>query len=144
MEPETFGIRVVDSWRISGALCDVDVVVEGRTFPCHRLILASESLFFRARFLRPLQETGEREVPLEVEQVTEDAFEQILRYIYHSEDFQLSSDNVGNLIVAADFLQVRLTELSCQHLKTFENNSIFELKNSVCVYCEMNVQLGRS
>ncbi len=105
MEPETFGIRAVDSWRRSGALCDVDVVIEGRRFACHRLMLASESLFFRARFLRPMQETSE--VSIGAEQVNEDAFEQILHYIYKSADFRLSSDNVANLMVAADFLQVR-------------------------------------
>ncbi len=111
---ETFGIGAIDSWRRSGVLCDVEVVVEGGRFACHRLTLASQSLFFRARFLRPMREmSGWEVVPIGAEQVSEDAFEQVLRYIYQSADFQLTSGNVANLMLAADYLQVPYRFLLC-------------------------------
>jgi len=44
-----------DLWQ-QGVMCDVILVVEGREFPAHRIVLASSSLYFEAMFTNDLKE----------------------------------------------------------------------------------------
>ena len=39
---------VLDSLRVSGALCDVTIVVAGQEFRAHKIILAASSPYFKA------------------------------------------------------------------------------------------------
>ncbi|EFJ48277.1 hypothetical protein VOLCADRAFT_91019 [Volvox carteri f. nagariensis] len=59
---------------------DVEVAVGGRSFLCHRLILAARCLYFRRLFAGGFADSGARQVVLQ--DADADAFELLLRYMY--------------------------------------------------------------
>ncbi|XP_051871412.1 kelch-like protein 40b [Pristis pectinata] len=82
---------------------DCVLKIKGKEFPCHRLVLAACSPYFRAMFLSNLEETKVREIILEdVEPETVGA---LLRYIYTSE-VQLNDSNVQDVFTAANMFQI--------------------------------------
>ncbi len=104
---EQFGAAALDEFRRSATLSDVQVVIGERTFSCHRVILASQSLYFRGMFTGEMRESREQQVRIDAEVLSPDTFERILNHVYGSEHFQLSAENVTEIFYAADFLQVR-------------------------------------
>jgi len=59
---------------------DVNLIVEGVTFPAHRIILAARSEYFRALLFGGMKESQENEVHLSC--VTVKAFKIVLKYVY--------------------------------------------------------------
>ena len=53
MEADSFREELVSMWR-EGRLCDVTIVVEGRSFPAHRLVLSAESPLY----MKPMLSTS--------------------------------------------------------------------------------------
>ncbi|XP_078392744.1 kelch-like protein 40b [Cetorhinus maximus] len=82
---------------------DCILKVKDKEFPCHRLVLAACSPYFRAMFLSDLEESKKREIALE--DVEPDMVEVLLRYIYTSE-VQLSDNNVQDIFTAANMFQI--------------------------------------
>ncbi|KAI1707766.1 BTB/POZ domain-containing protein [Ditylenchus destructor] len=64
----------------SNDLSDVTLIVEGKRFPVHKLVLAARSSYFRGMFYGGLRESVDNEVVLH--EVSADNFEIILRYVY--------------------------------------------------------------
>ncbi|XP_043546991.1 kelch-like protein 40b [Chiloscyllium plagiosum] len=91
----------------SGKLVDCVLKVKGRELPCHSLVLAACSPYFRARLLA---EAGpgpgpRRELVLDDEELEPELVEALLRYLYSSE-LSLSDANVKEVLSTASLLQI--------------------------------------
>ncbi|XP_078703744.1 kelch repeat and BTB domain-containing protein 2-like isoform X1 [Branchiostoma floridae x Branchiostoma belcheri] len=93
-----------------GELQDVVLEVEGRRFPCHRLVLSAASPYFRAMFTSDMAESRQNTVVLQG--LDADMFEEILSYIY-SGTLHVSLDRVQPLYQAADLLQLDYVRDTC-------------------------------
>ncbi|XP_060681167.1 kelch-like protein 40b [Hemiscyllium ocellatum] len=93
----------------SGKLVDCVLKVKGRELPCHSLVLAACSPYFRARLLAeagPGPGPGpRRELVLDDEELEPELVEALLRYLYSSE-LSLSDANVKEVLSAASLLQI--------------------------------------
>ncbi len=102
----------------SGTFCDVTIRVglAEERFRCHRNVLAAASPYFFAMFGGQMKESQADEVPVRIDgvspEVEADIFCYIIDYMYSREDFQLTSTNVCNLVLAANFFRV------CRHEQT--------------------------
>ncbi|XP_078579058.1 kelch repeat and BTB domain-containing protein 8-like [Branchiostoma floridae x Branchiostoma japonicum] len=84
--------------------------VEGRRFPCHRLVLSAASPYFRAMFTSDMAESRQKTVVLQG--LDAGMFEEILSYIY-SGTLNVSLDKVQPLYQAADLLQLDYVRDTC-------------------------------
>ncbi|KAM5293172.1 kelch-like protein 40 [Ctenodactylus gundi] len=84
-----------------GKFLDCVVRAGEREFPCHRLVLAACSPYFRARLLA--EPEGARE--LRLEEVAPDVVAQVLHYLYTSE-ISLDEASVQDLFAAAHRFQI--------------------------------------
>ena len=83
---------------------DVVVVVEEVEFPCHRVILAAASDFFKAALTTDMKEAKERRISLHG--ITKDVFSTLLSSIYGNKNV-LTDDNFFDVWAAADMLRMR-------------------------------------
>lgn len=104
--------RMYQQTLLQDGLCDllendkfVDCVlkVQDKTFPCHRLVLAASSPFFKAMFLSDLEESKKREIVLK--DVEPGVMGMILRYLYTS-DISLTEQNVQDIFMVANMYQI--------------------------------------
>ncbi|XP_068197197.1 kelch-like protein 40a [Antennarius striatus] len=104
--------RMYQQTLLQDGLCDllendkfVDCVlkVQDREFPCHRLVLAASSPFFKAMFLSDLEESRKREIVLK--DVEPDVLGMVLRYLYTS-DINLTEQNVQDIFMVANMYQI--------------------------------------
>ncbi|XP_023992586.1 kelch-like protein 40a isoform X1 [Salvelinus sp. IW2-2015] len=104
--------RMYQQTLLQDGLCDllenqkfVDCVlkIKDREFPCHRLVLAASSPFFKAMFLSNLEEGGKKEIVLK--DVEPGVMAMILRYIYTS-DINLTEQNVQDIFMVANMYQI--------------------------------------
>ncbi|XP_035660358.1 kelch-like protein 20 [Branchiostoma floridae] len=93
-----------------GALQDVVLEVEGRQFPCHRLVLSAASPYFRAMFTSDMAESRQKTVVLQC--LDASVLGEILSYIY-SGTIHVSMDKVQPLYQAADLLQLDYVRDKC-------------------------------
>ncbi|KAI8519766.1 Broad-Complex, Tramtrack and Bric a brac [Branchiostoma belcheri] len=103
-------LGVVGDLQKEGELQDVVLEVEGRRFPCHRLVLSAASPYFRAMFTSDMAESRQKTVVLQG--FDAGVFAEILSYIY-SGTLQLSLDRVQPLYQAADLLQLDYVRDTC-------------------------------
>ncbi|XP_035675415.1 kelch repeat and BTB domain-containing protein 2-like [Branchiostoma floridae] len=94
-----------------GVLQDVVIEVEGRRFPCHRLVLSVRCPYFRAMFSSDMAESRQKTVVLQ--DMDADVFEEILSYFY-SGTIYVSLDKVKSLYQAADLLQLDYVKIACK------------------------------
>ncbi|XP_066288879.1 kelch repeat and BTB domain-containing protein 2-like [Branchiostoma lanceolatum] len=94
----------------AGVLQDVVLEVEGRRFPCHRLVLSAASPYFRAMFTSDMAESRQKTVVLQG--LDEGMFGEILSYIY-SGTLHVSLVKVQPLYQAADLLQLDYVRDTC-------------------------------
>lgn len=92
---------------------DISVVIGGRTFPCHRAVLAAWSGYFNTMLGGGWAEASAREVTIDL---PVDGFDELLGFCYTSR-VNVHKGNVGALLRLSTFLQVReLEELCCGFL----------------------------
>ncbi|XP_070774698.1 kelch-like protein 40a isoform X2 [Enoplosus armatus] len=104
--------RMYQQTLLQDGLCDllendkfVDCVlkIQDKEFPCHRLVLAASSPFFKAMFLSDLEESKKREIVLK--DVEPGVMGMILRYLYTS-DINLTEQNVQDIFMIANMYQI--------------------------------------
>lgn len=104
--------RMYQQTLLQDGLCDllendkfVDCVlkIQDKEFPCHRLVLAASSPFFKAMFLSDLEESKKREIVLK--DVEPSVMGMILRYLYTS-DINLTEQNVQDIFMVANMYQI--------------------------------------
>ncbi|XP_034559274.1 kelch-like protein 40a [Notolabrus celidotus] len=104
--------RMYQQTLLQDGLCDllendkfVDCVlkIQEKEFPCHRLVLAASSPFFKAMFLSDLEESKKREIVLK--DVEPGVMGMILRYLYTS-DINLTEQNVQDIFMVANMYQI--------------------------------------
>ncbi|XP_034040031.1 kelch-like protein 40a [Thalassophryne amazonica] len=104
--------RMYQQTLLQDGLCDlldnekfVDCVlkIRDKEFPCHRLVLAASSPFFKAMFLSELEERKKCEIVLK--DVEPGIMGMILRYLYTS-DINLTEQNVQDVFMVANMYQI--------------------------------------
>lgn len=104
--------RMYQQTLLQDGLCDllenkkfVDCVlkIKDKEFPCHRLVLAASSPFFKAMFLSELEESKKQEIVLK--DVEPSVMGMILRYLYTS-DINLTEQNVQDIFMVANMYQI--------------------------------------
>ncbi|XP_035676155.1 kelch-like protein 6 [Branchiostoma floridae] len=88
--------------RSEGVLVDVTLCAEGEEIPCHRLVLATVSDYFRSMFSGGLIESQKSKI--EMGGVSAEALQLLVHYAYTSK-VNITPDNVQSLFQAADMLQ---------------------------------------
>ncbi|KAI8507877.1 Kelch repeat and BTB domain-containing protein 8 [Branchiostoma belcheri] len=96
-------LRELNSLRKEAELTDVVLEVEGKSFPCHRAVLASCSPYFRAMFTSSYAEA--RQDRITIQDVSEVAMATILDYAYTGR-LETEPDQVQAVMSAAGLLQV--------------------------------------
>ena len=91
---------------------DVTLGVKGKLFHAHKVLLAASSRFFDAMFSSGMKESTQNEVELEDGDLTKEAFEIILDFIYSS-ILPLTEDNVLDVLEAADHLEILSVVKKC-------------------------------
>ncbi|KAL2095366.1 hypothetical protein ACEWY4_010085 [Coilia grayii] len=97
--------------RLSGMLCDVAIVVDGREFRAHRTILACASKMFQILFQRQSQRYT-------LDFLSPKTFGQILDYAYTS-TLHARLEELDDLLYAAEILEMEFLEEQC--LKILES-----------------------
>lgn len=92
-------------------MVDVVLIAEGEKFPCHRLVLAAFSPYFKAMFTCGLLECTQREVILY--DITAESVSVILNYMY-SATLEINNANVQTVAMAAYFMQMEEVFSLCQ------------------------------
>ncbi|KAG8177186.1 hypothetical protein JTE90_015794 [Oedothorax gibbosus] len=96
--------------RQSKSFCDVSLCVEGEEFPCHRVVLAAFSPYFKAMLTSEMAESRQRSIVLNgVEAPT---LSLLLDYAYTSR-IPIHKRNVQALLSAANLLQVLAVRDAC-------------------------------
>ncbi|XP_078572318.1 kelch repeat and BTB domain-containing protein 2-like isoform X2 [Branchiostoma floridae x Branchiostoma japonicum] len=116
-----------------GVFQDVVLEVEGRRFPCHRLVLSAASPYFRAMFTSDMAESRQKTVVLQG--LDSGMFGEILSYIY-SGTLHVSLDKVQPLYQAADLLQLDYVRDTCSSYMAMnvERSTCVDLYNFADVF----------
>jgi len=102
--------------RRDGVLTDLTIVVEGRNFPVHRVVVAASSPYFRALLTNAMAESFVSSV--ELKQVSVEAFEEILNFMYTGEATISSLLHAVELLAAAEQFCMRdLSNITFQAVK---------------------------
>ncbi|XP_066269896.1 kelch-like protein 24 [Branchiostoma lanceolatum] len=98
-------------FRFEGHLVDVTLCAEGREIPCHRLVLSACTDYFKAMFSGAHSESKKDKI--EIGGVSGEALERLVDFAY-TFNIRISSDNVQPLFEAANMLQIKYVEESCE------------------------------
>ncbi|XP_054072275.1 kelch repeat and BTB domain-containing protein 12 isoform X2 [Rissa tridactyla] len=104
-------LEQVKRMKESTEIIDVVLVAEGEKFPCHKVVLAAFSPYFKAMFTCGLVECTQREVVLY--DISAESVSVILNYMY-SADLPLTNQNVQTVAIAAYFMQMEDVCSMCQ------------------------------
>ncbi|XP_078571946.1 kelch-like protein 20 isoform X2 [Branchiostoma floridae x Branchiostoma japonicum] len=126
-------LETVGDLQKDGVLQDVTLEVEGRRFPCHRLVLSATSPYFRAMFTSDMAESRQKTVVLQG--FDANIFGEILSYIY-SGTLHVSLDKVQPLYQAADLLQLDYVRDTCSSYMAMnvERSTCVDLYNFADVF----------
>lgn len=91
----------------NGTFSDVTLVVGQKDFPLHKTILSTRSPVFARMFASQFKESKENRVV--IEEVDEQAFKELLNYIYTGRVENLH-ENASELLIAAEKVGFRLIE----------------------------------
>ncbi|XP_075406387.1 kelch repeat and BTB domain-containing protein 12 [Tenrec ecaudatus] len=104
-------LNKIKNMRELAEMIDVVLIADEEKFPCHRLVLAAFSPYFKAMFTCGLLECTQREVILH--DITADSVSVILNYMYNA-DLEINNANVQNVAMAAYFMQMEDVFCVCQ------------------------------
>ena len=104
--------QTLNKMRENQSYTDVILRVKGKSFHSHKVVLAASSRYFDAMFSAGMKESSQTEVELKEDDLTEEAFELLLNFIYSS-FLQLTESNVLDILEAADHLQILSVVSKC-------------------------------
>ncbi|XP_002739771.1 kelch-like protein 24 [Saccoglossus kowalevskii] len=96
--------------RVESKFTDVTLCVDGTIFPCHKLVLASSSEYFKGMFSSGMRESKEEKIHLR--DVQSHAVELMLDYIYTGKAV-ITGSNLQALLEAANMFQVLTLRDGC-------------------------------
>ena len=102
---------VLDSLRVSGALCDVTLVVADQEFRAHKVILAASSPYFKAMFATSFDEKDHSKIM--IQDIIPNTFEMIMEFIYTGRRMKITVGNVQSLLETASMLNISLAMDMC-------------------------------
>lgn len=115
-------LKVLNTQRHSGILCDVNLTVDGQKFPAHKAVLAANSRFFLAMFTTEMLEKDKTSAS--VSAISASAMESLLDFMYTGQ-IQIHIENVFELLEASNYLFVeKVKKACCQFLQ-----SILDMEN---------------
>ncbi|XP_023328402.1 kelch repeat and BTB domain-containing protein 12 [Eurytemora carolleeae] len=88
----------------AGELTDVNILVEGVSYPAHRVILAAHSEYFHRMFTCGMSESRNQDVKLQG--MEPDVFQEVLGYIYCGRLVSTDIDILKGVYLAANMLQM--------------------------------------
>eukprot|EP00117_Sycon_ciliatum_P006045 scpid74631/ scgid9747/ Kelch-like protein 8 len=97
-------LRHLHEMYFTGSLCDVEIQVASRRVPCHRVVLAASSPYFRAMFTSKMQESTAPAV--ELHDVCDQCVKALIDFAYTGL-IQITRSNVEDLMYASSMLQVQ-------------------------------------
>ena len=103
-------LKELNTQRLSGVLCDVNLMVDGEEFPAHKGVLAANSSFFLTMFTTDMLEKDNTSVSLRI--ISAGAMESLLEFMYTGQ-IQIHVDNVFELLEASSFLFVEKVKKAC-------------------------------
>ncbi|CAN8009876.1 unnamed protein product [Ixodes pacificus] len=110
--------------RDKGKFCDVELLLEGKTFGGHRAVLAASSPYFEALFSSGLEDSQQKSV--EIHGIAPSIFEQLIVFIYKGE-IQINQENCQDVLSASNMLGLSdVVQACCDFLQK-------ELHPSNCV-----------
>ncbi|KAE8282089.1 Kelch-like protein 7 [Larimichthys crocea] len=101
---------VMNNLRKQGTLCDVTLLVQGKHFPAHRVVLAAASHFFSLMFTTRMMESMSHEV--ELRSAEPEIIELLIEFIYTAR-ISVNSSNVQSLLDAANQYQIEPVKKMC-------------------------------
>ncbi|XP_007891830.1 kelch-like protein 3 [Callorhinchus milii] len=123
--------RVLDgmnSLRQNQAFCDVILCCDGNEFPCHRIVLASFSSYFRAMFSTDLMESRQERVA--INGVEHQMIWRLVGYAYTGQ-VHITKANVQGLLAAANLLDIMpVCKACCKFLEHHMDET-----NCVGIHC---------
>ena len=91
-------------------LCDVEVKVGKKKIPCHRLVLACASRYFKTMFTSEMTESRSTEVT--IQDIDENSLEQLIAFAYTAK-ITITTENVQSLLYASSILQIETVAIAC-------------------------------
>ncbi|KAL8566239.1 hypothetical protein ACOMHN_046740 [Nucella lapillus] len=99
----------VERLRLDKGYTDLTISIDDHRFPCHKVVLAAGSVYFRTMFASGMEES--RKEVIEIKQIEPPVFEQVLRFIYTGR-VDISVVTVQELFTQAQLFQIsHLVEL---------------------------------
>ena len=98
----------------TGELADVDVVVNGKVFACHKAILGAKSPFFKAAFVHNMKEKATGKINIE-SGIDSDIVYDMLTYIYGGKIDNIE-DKCAKLLAASDQYDLKQLKRQCEEI----------------------------
>ena len=120
---------IMDLCLEDGLFADVTVLVDGKEFQLHRLVLSAQSSFFRSMFTSNLRETHDRNV--ELKDVSARVFQLLVDYIYHG-TIKLRVEDLQDTYEMADMYQLTALFEECSRFlsRTVEVKNCLQVCNT--------------
>ena len=107
---KSFNANDFQQYRENKSLCDVNLIVENTSFPCHKLVLSANCDYFKNMFSGYFAEADKKEIT--IGEISADIFKIVLDYIYYQE-ISLAEENVRQLLGASCMLLLTDLKKSC-------------------------------
>ena len=104
-------MQILNDFRKHNVLCEVVIVVHGRSFYAHRNVLAAASPYFRAMFTSNMREQIESK-PVILENIAADVMDELLSFMYTG-SINITPFNVKDLVSASNYLLIDSLKEAC-------------------------------
>ncbi|BFZ08843.1 hypothetical protein BsWGS_11883 [Bradybaena similaris] len=109
----------IDCMRLDASYCDIVIIIDDHKFPCHKVVLAAGSPYFKSMFASGMEESRKKDI--EIKQIDPVVFGQVIQFIYTG-NVDISSPIVQELFIQAQLFQiVQLVELCVKYLEKTMN-----------------------
>lgn len=108
-------IANLERMRLDSSYSDVVIIIDDYKFPCHKVILAGGSPYFKSMFASGMEESRKRDI--EMKQIDPVIFGLVIHFIYTG-NVEMTASIVHELFVQAQLFQIfQLVELCVKYLE---------------------------